>query len=563
MKPGEIVVDLFAGGGGASEGIAAAIGRDPHIAINHSRAAVAMHTINHPQSQHFCADVFEVEPRKAARGRKIGALWLSPDCTFHSRAKGGKPIDRKGKKVRSLAWVALRWIDQCRPRVIFLENVEEFQKWGPLGNDGLPIKKFLGRTFKAFVTKIRKRGYTVEWKSLVACDYGTPQRRKRLFMIARCDGEPIVWPEPTHGPGRARPYNPAADVIEWDLVCPSIFDRKKPLKPNTLRRIATGIRRFVLENAKPFLMPVTHPSDRRVHGIDEPVRTVTGAKRGELALVTPFVSRYFGQSVGAELDGPMPTVTGAETTAIVEPLLAPFVMNNMSNNAPRALSDPLHAVCTGNHKYIVAPTLIHSGNGERKGQAPRVYDIRQPLHTVVNAQRTGLVTAFITKHYGSPPHRMRTVGSPLSEPTHAVTARDHNALTACFMMKHRGTSHSASLDEPAPTVTGGGGRGGAKLNLVRALLTEHAMPAVEGEGPVLVEIGGETFAIADVGMRMLQPRELFRAQGFGDDYDIAPVLNGKPLTKTAQIEAAGNACPPQMAEALVRSNYVKKERKAA
>lgn len=526
----EIVVDLFAGGGGASEGIAQAIGRDPDVAINHSRAAVAMHTVNHPSSQHFCEDVFDVEPKIATRGRPVGVLWLSPDCTFHSRAKGGRPIDRKGKRVRSLAWVALRWIDQARPRVIFLENVEEFQKWGPLDNDGRPIKRFAGRTFKAFVAKIRNRGYTVEWRSLVACDYGTPQRRKRLFLVARCDGAPIVWPEPTHGPGR-RAYGTAADVIEWNLPCPSIFDRKKPLADNTLRRIATGLRRYVLEAARPFIIPVNHVGDRRVHGLHEPLRTVTAAPRGELAFIAP--------------------------------LLAPFVMNNMSNNAPRSVKAPLHAVCTGNHKYLIAPTLIHSGNGEREGQAPRVYDLGKPLGTVVGAQRHALVAAFVTKHYGSPPHRMRTVGSKLDEPVHSVTARDHNALTAAFLMKHRGTSHSAPLDAPSPTVTGGGGKGGAKLNLVRALLNRHALPADDGEGPVLVEINGESYAIADVGMRMLQPRELFRAQGFDDDYDITPVVDGKPLTKTAQIEAAGNACPPQVAAALVRSNYVRKEKQVA
>jgi DNA (cytosine-5)-methyltransferase 1 len=475
----ELVVDLFAGGGGASTGIAWALGRDPDIAINHDPAAITMHRANHPGSRHYCESVYKVKPRDAVGDRPVGLLWLSPDCTHHSKAKGGKP---RKKKIRGLAWVAVRWAKEVRPRVIILENVEEFADWGPLDENGQPCPRRKGQTFKSWRSKLRSYGYQVEHRLLVAADYGTPTTRKRLFLVARCDGQPIAWPEPTHGKGRARAWRAAAEIIDWTLPCPSIFDRKKPLAEATLRRIAEGIRRYVLGAARPFIVPVTHPRDTRVHSISEPVRTITGANRGEFALI--------------------------------------------------------------------APTLVQSGYGEREGQAPRALDIGKPLGTIVACgQKHRLVAAFLTKHYGG------VVGHEVDRPTSTITSVDHHALTAAFLVKYYGTCAAGTdVREPLPTVTSGGGRGGGKFREVRALLERFSPAQRSLEDACTVRIDGVEYVIADIGSRMLVPHELFPAQGFPGDYIIAPIHNGKPMTKTLQIHLCGNSVPPQLAEAMVRAN---------
>jgi DNA (cytosine-5)-methyltransferase 1 len=487
----EIVVDCFAGGGGASLGLARALGR-VDVAINHSAAAIAVHTANHPAAKHYLSDIWEVDPVEACAGRPVGHLHLSPDCTHFSRAKGGKP---RSKKVRSLAWVAVRWAKAVRPRVITIENVEEFVTWGPLDEHGQPRARDAGRTFREFVAKLRRLGYAVEWRLLTAADYGAPTTRRRLFLVARCDGQPIRWPAPTHGKGRA-PWRTAAEIIDWSIPCPSIFDRKRPLAEATLRRIAAGVRRFVIEAAQPFIVPVTHPRDARVHALTEPLRTVTAANRGELALI--------------------------------------------------------------------APTLVQIGYGERPGQAPRVPGLDKPLGTVVCDQKHGLVAALITKHYGG------VVGHQAELPLGTITAKDHHAVTAAFLTKFYGTAVGASAAAPLPTVTGGG----QHLAAVRAFLVKYYQGGAEGDGgsqqqslfgPLhtvttkarfgLVTVHGETYQIADIGMRMLAPRELFRAQGFPDAYVIDAPLHGKPLTKTAQIELAGNSVCPDVMAALVGANH--------
>lgn len=492
----ELVVDLFAGGGGASEGIKAALGRDPDIAINHDPAAVAMHAANHPTTTHYCESVFKVAPRDAVGGRPVALLWASPDCTHFSKSKGGKP---RSKKIRGLAWVVIRWARDVRPRVIALENVEEFADWGPLGPDNLPDRARAGKTFRAWKRKLEGYGYQVEHRILVAADYGAPTTRKRLFVVARRDGEPIRWPDPTHAkePRRGlRPWRTAAEILDWTLPCPSIFERARPLAEATLRRIALGVRRYVIEAARPFIIPVTHPRDARVHSIDEPVRTVTAANRGELSLVVP--------------------------------------------------------------------TLVTTGHGEREGQAPRVPGIEKPLGTVVaTAQNHALVAALLTKHYGSPPHRMRAIGSSLEAPVPTVTAQDHNALTVAHLTKFYGECRDgADVRDPLPTITAGG----QHLAEVRAFLVKYygtgtAPPIDEPLDTVaardrfgLVTIDGEDYAIADIGMRMLAPRELFRAQGFRDDYVIDLIHEGRPLTKTEQIAKAGNSVAVPCAEAIVRAN---------
>jgi DNA (cytosine-5)-methyltransferase 1 len=499
--PGELVVDNFAGGGGASTGIEEAIGRPVDIAINHSPEAIAMHKANHPETKHYCEDIWEVDPREACGSRPVGLAWFSPACTHFSRAKGEQPVTNE---VRGLADVVIKWAKAVRPRVIFLENVQEFEGWGPLLEDApRPDKSRAGESFKAWLSELTALGYHVEWRSLVAADYGTPTTRKRLFLVARCDGGPIVWPEPTHGKGRSESWKPAAEVIDWSLPCPSIFDRSKPLAAATMARIASGVRRYVLESAAPFLLPVTHQGGPdRVHSLADPMRTVTCANRGEFGLVSPYIVRT----------GHYSTITGA---GLVEGAGAGLFRGQQ-------LALPLATVCATNDKHLVAPVMI--------------------------------------KHYGG------VVGYSLDKTLGTVTAKDHHALAATFLTKLYGTATGASVAVPMPTVTAGGGH----LGEVRAFLLKYygaggressAQQVIEPLHTVttkarfgLVTIHGEDYQIVDIGMRMLQPGELFKAQGFPDDYQISPEYQGKPLTKTAQTKLAGNSVCPQVAAALVRAN---------
>jgi len=481
LDTGPVIVDLFAGGGGASEGIRQATGRGPIVAINHCEAAIRMHAENHPDTIHFLESVFEVRPQLAARGRSVDFLWASPDCTHFSRAKGGKP---RSKEIRSLAWVIVDWAREVRPRVIALENVPEFVTWGPIGDDGQPVKARAGETFREFVQALEGHGYTVEWRVLNAADYGTPTSRKRLFLVARCDGAAIVWPEPTHGAGRL-PYRTAAECIDWSIPVPSIFGRKRPLAEATERRIAEGIRRYVLGAARPFLVNLTHGG--RLDGLDDPMKTITAAHRGEKALVTP--------------------------------------------------------------------TLIQTGYGEREGQAPRVLDIGAPLGTVVaGGAKHALVAAFLAKHYGG------VVGQPLDRPIGTVTAVDHHAVASVFLDKLHGSARAGQrIDAPAPTVTAGGGRGGGHASLVAAFLARYygqggqwsgldvpvpTVTTLDRMALVTVSINGEPYVLADIGMRMLQPRELATAQGFPASY----VLTG---TKSEQVARIGNSVCPPVARAIV------------
>jgi DNA (cytosine-5)-methyltransferase 1 len=478
-------VDNFAGGGGASEGVRRATGRDIDIAINHDPEAIAMHKANHPTARHVCGDVFDINPRKLCGRRDVELAWFSPDCTFHSKARGGKPFrDRNNARCRrGLAGVAVRWAKEVRPRVIILENVEEFADWGPLLPDGQPCPLRRGLSFRRWLASLENAGYEVEMRELRACDFGAPTVRKRLFIIARSDGMPIVWPSPTHGPGTGQPYRTAADCIDWSIPCPSIFERKRPLADKTLARIARGLRRFVLEAAEPFIIPVTHGGDLRSHSVNDPLRTITGAHRGELALV------------------------GA--------------------------------------------TLIQTGYGERPGQAPRVPHLDKPLGTIVaGGAKHALVTAFLAKHYGG----HETSGSPIAKPVSTITTRDHHALVAATMVQLKGTSIGGrDVRTPMPTVCAQG----THLAEVRALLTRFEGAQLELRRPTtpgLVEINGELYEVSNIGMRMLVPRELYRGQGFTDDYLIDISLNGKPLSKEAQVRMCGNSVSPNVAAALVAAN---------
>lgn len=467
-----LIIDLFAGGGGASLGIEWALGRSPDIAVNHDPEALAMHAANHPRTTHLRVDIREFNPRDVCGGRAVDLLWLSPDCTFHSKARGCKPFrdrhDARGR--RGLAWVAVRWAKEVAPSVICLENVEEFQQWGPLGADGKPCPARAGLTFRRFVGCLKSAGYAVEWRELRACDYGAPTIRKRLFLIARRDGKPIAWPRPTHGPGRV-PYRTAAECIDWSLPCPSIFGRKRPLAEKTLARVARGIRKFVLENPKPFLVPMTHAGDHRVYPIDEPMRTVAAAHRGEQAVVTA--------------------------------------------------------------------TLQHSGNGERQGQEPRVYDIQKPLSTVMaQGQKHALVTAFLARHNEGTGND----GVDLRRPISTVTSRDHHSLVTVELGRDRRTEVAAFLTKFYGTCTG------QDVQLPLGTVT------ADGWKHGLVTVAGVPYEIADIGLRMLGPRELFRAQGFPDAYVIDVGPDGKTLSKTAQIRMCGNSVCPQMAQAIVAAN---------
>ncbi len=451
----ELVVDNFAGGGGASTGIEQALGRPVDIAVNHDPEAIAMHTINHPQTKHFCESVFKVDPEEITGNRPVGLAWFSPDCTHHSKAKGGAP---RSPRVRGLAWVVIRWARRVKPRVIMLENVEEFADWGPLCDEGRPIKEKAGSTFRLWLNQLRRFGYQVEYRQLRACDYGAPTTRRRLFVIARRDGLPIVWPEPTHGPGRL-PYRTAAECIDWSLPTPSIFERARPLADATLRRIAHGVMRYVVDAAEPFIVPLrgTSSAHTSTHATTAPLSTISAG---------------------------------------------------------------------GNHHALVAPTLVQTGYGERPGQAPRVPGLDKPLGTIVaGGQKHALVAAFLAKHYTG------VVGQDLRRPIGTVTTVDHHSLVRAFLVAYYGSEKDgARLSDPMRTV-----------------------PTRDRFG--LVTVHGQQYRIADIGMRMLQPRELYRAQGFPEDYVIEFEHRGRPLSKAAQVRMCGNSVCPPIAAALVRANF--------
>ena len=397
----EIIVDNFAGGGGASTGIALAIGRSPDVAINHDPAAIAMHRANHPETEHYCESVWEVDPRKAAKGRPVGLCWLSPDCKHFSKAKGGKPVE---KEIRGLAWVAVRWAATVKPRVIMLENVEEFKTWGPLLKDGKPDPDKKGRTFQAFVNALKRQGYQVDWRELRACDYGAPTIRKRFFMVARCDGMPIVWPKPTHGDpdskevrlGKLLPWRTAAEIINWSLPCPSIFDTAaeikekygikavRPLAENTMKRIARGIQKFVVDNPNPFIMQA-------------------------------FGGGYTG--AGSDINKPLPTITAIDHNFLVTPFLAQYHSYEGDGARGQVLDRPLLTVDTNPRYSLIASHLIKM-KGTNIGQA-----VTEPMQTITaGGLHFGEVRAFLLKYYGT------GEGQSLNEPLHTVVSRDRYGL---------------------------------------------------------------------------------------------------------------------------------------
>lgn len=669
----ELITDSFAGGGGASTGIEMALGRSPDIAVNHDPEAVAMHRMNHPEAHHYCQNIWQVDPREALKafgpGAAIGLSWFSPDCKHFSRAKGGTPVKRN---IRDLAWIVVLWAQLVRPRVICLENVPEFLTWGPLGADDRPIRERAGDDFIKWQAALKREGYKVEWRELRACDYGAPTIRKRLFIIARRDGEKIVWPEPTHGApadpdvlaGRKLPWRTAAEILDWSLDCPSIFltkeegralGVKRPLAPKTMARIARGIQRYVIEAEKPFIVSLTHAGGDRIEAVDEPVKTVTGALRGEKAVVAPVLARTAwgeadskGRKRGRGEHGPevpLPTVTGSPDFALVSPVLAgvggragqsrerggdeplatitakgdtvavvPVITAAQHGGSTREADAPLHTVAASakDQNQIIAATLVQSGYGEREGQAPRVPHIDKPLGTAVaGGVKHALVAAHVTKFRGG------ATGHGADEPLHTVTASSfikrpggtvplggvsaflaqHNnngpddgnpgraadaplstvtasggqqGVVAAHMMTMKGSERrAAGAEEPLRTVTGGGMHHAE----VRAFLMKyygtgegqdcadpvHSVTTKDRFGLVMIE--GVPHEIVDIGLRMLSPRELFRAQGFRDGYIIDRGLFGtddapetRALTKTAQVRMCGNSVCPPLAAAIVAAN---------
>lgn len=547
----EITVDLFAGGGGASTGIEQAIGRPVDIAVNHDPQAVSLHAANHPQTEHFCSDVFEVDPVTVTAGRPVGLLWASPDCKHFSKAKGAKPVS---KKIRGLAWVVIRWAKAVRPRVICLENVEEFKTWGPLGPDSLPCPARKGTTFARWVAQLRNLGYAVDWRELRGCDYGAPTIRKRFFLVARCDGQPIVWPEPTHAAPdslavqakKLKLWRTAAECIDWSIPCPSIFERKKPLADATCRRIAKGLVRYVIEAKQPFIVSIANWSGESIRGVDKPLSTVTAhPKGGHHALVVPtLIQAGYGERPGQSprvpgLDKPLGTVVAGGTK---HALVTAFLAKHYTGVVGSDLSAPIGTVTSVDHHSLVAAHLVHMGHGERcsKGR-PRwsdgTRDVTQPLNTVTASNSpAAVVTSHLVKMRGD------NVGAPVTEPLHTVSAQGlHHAEVRAFLIKFysEGGQHQ-DLSEPM-----------------------HTIPTRDRMGLVTVTIAGEEYFIADVGLRMLKPHELYKAQGFPDDYHISTGADGAPLSQEAQVRMCGNSVNPQMSRALVAANYVEPQRQRA
>lgn len=547
----ELIVDNFAGGGGASVGIEMGLGRHVDIAVNHDPLAVAMHRENHPQTHHLCEDVFKVDPLKVTNGRPVGLAWFSPDCKHFSKAKGGKP---RSKKIRGLAWVAIRWAEMKRPRVIVLENVEEFRHWGPLLDDGNPCPKRKGKTFRRFVGKFRRLGYAVEWRELRACDYGAPTIRRRLYLIARCDGQGIAWPKASHGDPAAAgfrrsgmaPWRTAAECIDWALPCPSIFLTreegkrlrvKRPLAEATMRRLARGVFKFVIDAKEPFI--VQYHSARRA-----------------------------GDDRVASLRKPMPTQTTEPRFGLAVPYIVP--LTHQGGVRLESAEEPFRTI-TGAHrgeKALAVPFLTECANGS----AQRIWPGDQPMRTQCAEVKGGhfaLCQAFLAKHYGGP---RESIGSRVNEPIGTVTSVDHHSLGVAHLARQFGESIGSSLGTPLPTTMPGGG---GKTALVRAFLMKyygeggqdqdlrdplHTVPTKDRFG--LVQIAGEDWAIWDIGMRMLVPRELYRGQGFPESYAISlevdVVRRGRArrvkLSQEAQVRMCGNSVSPPMAAALVRAN---------
>lgn len=569
---GEIIVDNFAGGGGASTGIEIATGRLVALAVNHDPAAILMHKTNHPYTEHFQASVWDIDPVAVCRSRPVGLAWFSPDCKHFSKAKGAALVDRK---IRGLAWITLRWAAKVRPRVIILENVEEFQTWGPV-RKGKPVKKLAGTTFRKFIDQLTELGYTVEYRELIAADYGAPTSRKRFYMVARCDGKPIVWPKPTHsktGADGLPKWRSAAEIIDWSLPCPSVFASKaeimdryglkavRPLAKNTMRRVIRGVDKFTIRSGKPFFV-IQQKFQNAAQNIEKPLTTVTAVGAHELCkpLLAPVTVTNTSNSVGGTVGAPVHTVTTAGNQMLVTPSLVSIGQTGGGDRI-RDLREPVPTTVSKQEACLVSPSLIQYHTEQT--ESVRASGLGTPIHTVDASNRYGLTCANLVEYY--------TGGRPLDvqDPMHTVTSHDREAVVAAHVVKFKGDNLGHGADEPMQTVTTSAGEfavckvylakmhGGDELGywpLIRDLLNEFCGYTLAEDEVLLLEISGALYYIADIGLRMLSPRELYNAMGFPPDYIIDRDYEGNEYKKSAQVARCGNAVCPPVASALVRAN---------
>lgn len=684
MINGELVVDNFAGGGGASTGIEMATGISVDIAINHDPESIKMHKANHPSTKHYCESVWDVDPVEACRGKPVALAWFSPDCKHFSKAKGGTPVE---KEIRGLAWVAVRWAAKVKPRVIMLENVEEFQTWGPLrakrdeetkrclvrdyekrksinekkayrtriaGKGEVtpyslqlmepdPNKK--GKVFNKFIKALKNLGYVVDYRELRAADYGAPTMRKRFFLIARSDGKPIVWPEPTHAPadseevkaGLLKPYLGAYTQLDFSLPCPSIFDTAeeikekygiravRPLAPKTMERIAKGLKKFVLDNPEPFIVQVNHSGAKSDYckSAKEPLSTITGkhgfgliepylvqigqtgftsdrskgvteplttiVSKNEHCLITPklapMIDKAYGgnyKGSGSDVNDPLDTITTVDHNRLVEAKLVPYMGVNTSNHPGGKVDEPLHTITTGGQNCLIAPTLIqyHSETSDKEVRGQR---IEEPIMTVDGANRYGLVESLLKRYYKkttleelsesqglseklSKDDITRSMKSPLYphpiKQELQVSSIEQFGINASCLIQMNNHCDGRDITEPIPTITAGDGHFGE----VRAFLIKYYgnQTVHDVREPLdtittkdrfgLVTIAGIDYQIVDIGLRMLEPKELYGCQGFPDDYIIDKDYTGKQYPRSEQVRRCGNAVCPPIPAALVRVN---------
>lgn len=610
MINGELVVDNFAGGGGASTGIEIATGKSVDIAINHDPEAIRMHRANHPHTKHYCENVWDVDPVEVCKGHPVGLAWFSPDCKHFSKAKGGRPVE---KNIRGLAWIVLKWAALVRPRVIMLENVEEFQTWGPcipvrdketgrvMVKDGSstrvaeagevtdakrqvfrPDPERKGQTYRKWRKQLEALGYEIDTRELVAADYGAPTTRKRFFMIARCDGRPVIWPEPTHGPresekvkaGLLKPYVGAYTQLDFSLPCPSIFDTAeeikekygiravRPLAPKTMERIARGLIKFVIENAEPFIVQVNHSGAKSdyCNSMDDSLKVIT-SKHG-FGIVEPYMVQIgqtgFSKDRSKSVEEPLATIVSKNEHCLAEVKAVPYMGTNTTNHPGGSCREPLHTITTGNQQCLISPAIIQY-HSETSTSGVRGQDVKAPVMTLDGSNRYGLVTSFLHKYYDG---GYKGAGDTVRNPLPTVTSWDHNSLVTASLLQMNNHCDGRNIKEPLPTITAGDGHFGE----VRAFLMKYYG---EGTGqdikePLdtvtsrdrfgLVTIAGEDYRIVDIGLRMLEPKELYGCQGFPEDYIIDRDDTGKKYPRSEQVKRCGNSVCPPIPAALVKAN---------
>lgn len=612
----ECFVDSFAGGGGASTGIEMATGHPVDIAINHDEAAIMMHKCNHPFTEHYREDIWQVDPIKAVRGRHVRHAWFSPDCKHFSRAKGKALVD---KNIRGLAWVVLLWAEAVRPDVIMLENVPEFVTWGPIDEEGKPIKERAGETYDGFIkaltvgipsdhpafpemceflkiSPISERaskfiaglGYDLKTAKLCAADYGAPTIRTRFHLIARCDGKPIVFPERTHAPrnskdvksGKYKPWRSAAEIINWELPCPSIFDSKekikseygltvrRPLKENTVRRIARGLEKFVIKSAEPFIVPVGYGENKgqkpRIHDINEPLPTVVGSNKFFVCdpLITPYHMHNHQNAIGTSMTEPVNTITGTGSQMILTPQIVPYIAQHKFSNGAQSIKNPLTTVTAVGSHELVAPKIVPYVMSNNSGNIP--HGAKEPVPTITTGARNYLSAAYLVQYFGGEEH-YHSVESPL----HTITTMEREGVTLAYLAHFKGKDKGQSVNSPLMTVTANDGQfadirtalvkwdGVTELyhwNEVRKMLNTYCGYNIAEDEILLLNIFGIWYFISDIGLRMLSPRELYDAMGFPHDYVIDRDICGNEIKRPDQVARCGNAVCPAVAEALVRAN---------